>query len=218
MKVSTVLESLPAWGRFGQQDHGEARHLGQPQGARPRREAARGAARRVREEVTPMAARQAFRRRRPVRGRQGDHRPPPARTPPASCALDLRHHPSTPSDRTGRGGLLLRLGRRVLPQGARGRAARVGRGVRSPLRNAGAHGGRRPGRRSRRRARDRRPGRLQVREKLPSAVLILLEPPSLEELERRLRERGTEDEERLAEPWRWPSGSWGSRNGSTTCS
>lgn len=42
-------------------------------------------------------------------------------------------------------------------------------------------------------------GAFQVREKLPSAVLILLEPPSLAELERRLRERGTEDEERLAE-------------------
>jgi guanylate kinase len=42
-------------------------------------------------------------------------------------------------------------------------------------------------------------GAFQVREKLPSAVLVLLEPPSLAELERRLRERGTEDEERLAE-------------------
>ena len=33
---------------------------------------------------------------------------------------------------------------------------------------------------------------------MPEAVLILLEPPSMEELERRLRSRGTEDEERLA--------------------
>ena len=33
----------------------------------------------------------------------------------------------------------------------------------------------------------------------PPAVLILLEPPSLEELERRLRSRGTEDEGRLAD-------------------
>jgi guanylate kinase len=42
-------------------------------------------------------------------------------------------------------------------------------------------------------------GAFQVREKMPTAVLILLEPPSLAELERRLRERGTEDEGRLAE-------------------
>jgi guanylate kinase len=33
---------------------------------------------------------------------------------------------------------------------------------------------------------------------MPEAVLIFLEPPSLGELERRLRTRGTEDEERLA--------------------
>ena len=42
-------------------------------------------------------------------------------------------------------------------------------------------------------------GARQVRESSPDAVLILLEPPSLAELERRLRSRGTEDEIRLAE-------------------
>ncbi len=42
-------------------------------------------------------------------------------------------------------------------------------------------------------------GARQVRERVPDAVLILLEPPSLAELERRLRSRGTEDEDRLAE-------------------
>lgn len=42
-------------------------------------------------------------------------------------------------------------------------------------------------------------GAFQVREREPSAVLILIEPPSMDELERRLRERGTEDEARLAE-------------------
>lgn len=42
-------------------------------------------------------------------------------------------------------------------------------------------------------------GAHQVHEKMPSAVLILLEPPSMDELERRLRERGTEDEARTAE-------------------
>jgi guanylate kinase len=41
-------------------------------------------------------------------------------------------------------------------------------------------------------------GARQVKEAMPEAVLILLEPPSLQELERRLRSRGTEDEERLA--------------------
>lgn len=37
-----------------------------------------------------------------------------------------------------------------------------------------------------------------VKERVPEAVLIFLVPPSMEELERRLRARGTEDEERLA--------------------
>jgi guanylate kinase len=36
-------------------------------------------------------------------------------------------------------------------------------------------------------------GAMQVRERVPDAVLIFLVPPSMEELERRLRERGTED-------------------------
>jgi guanylate kinase len=37
----------------------------------------------------------------------------------------------------------------------------------------------------------------QVRERVPDAILIFLAPPSLEELERRLRSRGTESEERI---------------------
>jgi guanylate kinase len=37
-----------------------------------------------------------------------------------------------------------------------------------------------------------------VRERVPEAVLILLVPPSLAELERRLRTRATEDEDKLA--------------------
>ncbi len=41
-------------------------------------------------------------------------------------------------------------------------------------------------------------GARQVRERAPDAVLIFLAPPSMEELERRLRSRGTEDEARLA--------------------
>jgi guanylate kinase len=40
-------------------------------------------------------------------------------------------------------------------------------------------------------------GARQVREREPDAVLIFLAPPSLEELERRLRARGTEDERQL---------------------
>ena len=40
-------------------------------------------------------------------------------------------------------------------------------------------------------------GALQVRIAVPDAVLLFVAPPSLEELERRLRERGTEDEEKL---------------------
>jgi guanylate kinase len=41
-------------------------------------------------------------------------------------------------------------------------------------------------------------GANQVRAKMPEAVLILLEPPTRGELERRLRSRGTETEEGLA--------------------
>ncbi len=40
-------------------------------------------------------------------------------------------------------------------------------------------------------------GARQVRERAPDATLIFLAPPSLEELERRLRDRGTEDEAQL---------------------
>jgi guanylate kinase len=42
-------------------------------------------------------------------------------------------------------------------------------------------------------------GARQVRDRAPDAVLILLEPPSRGELERRLRARGTESEADIAE-------------------
>jgi guanylate kinase len=41
-------------------------------------------------------------------------------------------------------------------------------------------------------------GARQIRDSMPNAVLVFLEPPSLDELERRLRSRGTEDDARLA--------------------
>ena len=41
-------------------------------------------------------------------------------------------------------------------------------------------------------------GALQVRKRLPDAHLIFIEPPSMEELERRLRGRGTETDEVIA--------------------
>jgi guanylate kinase len=40
-------------------------------------------------------------------------------------------------------------------------------------------------------------GASQVRGRIPGSVLIFIEPPSIEELERRLRGRGTETEERI---------------------
>ena len=39
----------------------------------------------------------------------------------------------------------------------------------------------------------------QIKEKLPEAISIFIAPPSLEELERRLRRRGTESEEKIIE-------------------
>jgi guanylate kinase len=42
-------------------------------------------------------------------------------------------------------------------------------------------------------------GAAQVRERAPEALLIFLAPPSLADLERRLRGRGTESEDRLEE-------------------
>jgi guanylate kinase len=40
-------------------------------------------------------------------------------------------------------------------------------------------------------------GASQIRDRVPGSVLIFVEPPSMEELERRLRGRGTETEERI---------------------
>ena len=40
-------------------------------------------------------------------------------------------------------------------------------------------------------------GARQIRERVPAAVLIFVAPPTMEELERRLRGRGTETEERI---------------------
>lgn len=41
-------------------------------------------------------------------------------------------------------------------------------------------------------------GAKQIRDRVPDAVLIFIEPPSLDELARRLRGRGTESPERIA--------------------
>ena len=41
-------------------------------------------------------------------------------------------------------------------------------------------------------------GALQVRERMPEAVLIFIKPPSLEVLAERLRNRGTETEDAIA--------------------
>lgn len=41
-------------------------------------------------------------------------------------------------------------------------------------------------------------GARQVRAQVPDAVLVFLAPPSLDELERRLRDRGTESDEQVA--------------------
>jgi guanylate kinase len=40
-------------------------------------------------------------------------------------------------------------------------------------------------------------GAFQIKQRLPQAVLVFIAPPTLEELERRLRVRGTEDEAKI---------------------
>ena len=40
-------------------------------------------------------------------------------------------------------------------------------------------------------------GAAQIRDRVPGSVLIFVEPPSMDELERRLRRRGTETEDRI---------------------
>ena len=56
-------------------------------------------------------------------------------------------------------------------------------------------------------------GAEQVRNEVPDSVLIFLAPPSMDELERRLRGRGTEDDERIARrletaAWEMTQRSW----------
>jgi guanylate kinase len=56
-------------------------------------------------------------------------------------------------------------------------------------------------------------GAEQVRHEVPDSVLIFLAPPSMDELERRLRGRGTEDDERIARrletaAWEMTQRSW----------
>jgi len=46
-------------------------------------------------------------------------------------------------------------------------------------------------------------GALQVKEKAPEAVLIFICPPSVAELERRLRRRGTDSEEQIVNRLEW---------------
>ncbi|MFZ5901093.1 guanylate kinase [Desulforudis sp. 1088] len=46
-------------------------------------------------------------------------------------------------------------------------------------------------------------GGLQVKQQLPDAVLVFIAPPSFTELERRLKGRGTETPEAVAERMRW---------------
>jgi guanylate kinase len=59
-------------------------------------------------------------------------------------------------------------------------------------------------------------GARQVKEAMPAAVLIFLAPPSLDELERRLRDRGTGTTIGWAGAWTRRTGSSRSGRGSTT--
>lgn len=56
-------------------------------------------------------------------------------------------------------------------------------------------------------------GARQVKERVPDAILVFLSPPTMEELERRLRSRGTEDDAKLAHrlekaAWEMDQRSW----------
>ena len=60
-------------------------------------------------------------------------------------------------------------------------------------------------------------GARQVRHSFPVALQLLIKPPSFEELERRIRGRGTDNEDAIANGWSGPGWSWRPRPSSMRC-
>ena len=208
MKVSTVLESLPGVGQGARaEDDGGARHLGDAPRARPRVEAARSCCSRssARSRRAPLrAARPAHRHRGPLRRREG-HRSSRrllARDPDRLVRVGLGDHARAAPGRERRRRLPLRRRRRVRPASTAAGALLGGRrGLRRhPLRDARARSWSGSSTRAATSILEIDvQGAHQVRAAAPEAVLVLLAPPSMDDLEARLRGRGTETEAAIAE-------------------
>ena len=186
-------------------DHGGARHQRHPPRAWPRREAARAAAREVREvSVRPWLHAEAPCSSSPAR--PGSARGPscasgPLAYPARARPLGERDDTAASARRGRRRRLLLRRRGRVRSHGGRRRAAGVGRGLpRTSLRHPGGARGRftaTPAATCCSRSTSRARGGCASAS--PTRCTILLEPPSRDELERRLRSRGTETDAGIAE-------------------
>src|SRR6056297_4017546 len=131
-------------------------------------------------------------------GRRQGHHPARGRAVPGRpVLLRLRHHPRPAARRGARRPVLLPNAAAVRVDASRRRSARVGRvrgdyygTPRAPVEAALADG------------RDvllelELAGARQLKRALPEAVMIFIAPPSLAELERRLRGRGTDDEAKI---------------------
>ena len=203
MKVSAVLESLPGVGKVRAQKLMEELDISASRRVRGLgREAARELLDRfARSKPAAPHGRQALRPRRPLGGRQGHRRPSSslAHDPDGSLRLGLGHDAaargrarstaSTTSSSTTRASTGWSPTGELL-EWAEIFGHRSGTPAR-PIRTSAA-------RAATRSWRSTSQGAGIVREQVPDAVLIFLVPPSLEELERRLRTAGTEDEEQLA--------------------
>ena len=124
---------------------------------------------------------------------------PPLRGCPSRGGLQRQHdHPRAPRRRAGRGRLPLRRRAHLPADDRAGRVRRVGRGARQLLRQPARGGG--PGVRATGGIAvfdiDVQGGQ-SIQRRYPEAVLVFVLPPTMAELERRLRERGTESEDAI---------------------
>ncbi len=189
MKVSAVLESLPGRRQGpGPEAHGRARHLGQPSRSRTGCEAARAAPRPLQEVSRPSA-----------RGSSSSSPAPRGWARAASFVSSVAHDPEglslsvSVTTRAPRPGEVDGVDYFFVDDDAFDRMIRAGELLES-AEIVGHRSGTPRGFVEDRLAAGRDVvleidvvGASQIREQVPGSVLIFIEPPSMEELERRLR-------------------------------